>query len=115
MAATSAEARRLPLTGEYTWVQVMTRSSCTYTNRLIWFDDLSYLEVAAFTELNEFTAPFLAFLEHHEGAKFSGTEVGAPAQAVSFLTGAGYPNVGPIPAPPLTIESTGDVVGLTPL
>jgi hypothetical protein len=44
-------------------------------NRLIWFDDLSYLEVATFTELNEFTAPFLAFLEHHEGAKFYGTEV----------------------------------------
>jgi len=84
-------------------------------NRLIWFDDLSYLEVAAFTELNEFTAPFLAFLEHHEGAKFYGTEVVDAAQAVSFLTGAGYPNVGPIPAPPLTIESTGDVVGLTPL
>src|SRR6185295_3743142 len=84
-------------------------------NRLIWFNDLSYLEVATFTELNEFTAPFLAFLEDHEGGKFYGTEVVDAAQAVTFLTGAGYPNVGPIPAPPLTIESTGEVVGLTPL
>jgi catechol 2,3-dioxygenase-like lactoylglutathione lyase family enzyme len=84
-------------------------------NRLIWFDDLSYLEVVTFTELNDFTAPFLAFLEHHEGAKYYGTEVADAAQASAFLTGAGYPNTGPLPALPLTIESTGDVVGLTPL
>lgn len=84
-------------------------------NRLIWFDDLSYLELLAFTEANDFTAPFLAFLEDHEGAKLYGTEVTDAAQAVSFLTAAGYPNVGPIPAPPLTIASTGDVVGLSPL
>lgn len=84
-------------------------------NSLIWFRDETYLEIATFTELNEFTAPFLAFLEDHEGAKFYGTEVVDPAQATAFLTGAGYPNVGPIPAPPLTIESTGEVVGLTPL
>jgi catechol 2,3-dioxygenase-like lactoylglutathione lyase family enzyme len=84
-------------------------------NRLIWFSDLSYLELATFTERNDFTAPFLDFLEHHEGAKFYGTEVVNAAQAITFLTGAGYPNVGPIPAPPLTIESTGQVVGLTPL
>ena len=84
-------------------------------NRLIWLSDGSYLELDAFTELNEFTAPFLEFLEHHEGAKFYGTEVLDAAQAVTFLTGAGYPNVGPIPAPPLTLESTGDVVGLIPL
>ena len=84
-------------------------------NRLIWFDDLSYLEILAFTELNEFTAPFLAFLENHEGAKFYGTEVIDGAQASAFLTDAGYPNVGPIPAAPLVIESTGEVVGLSPL
>ena len=84
-------------------------------NRLIWFKDRSYLEIATFTERNEFTAPFLDFLEHHEGAKFYGTQVVDAAQAVAFLTGAGYPNVGPIPASPLTIESTGEVVGLTPL
>jgi catechol 2,3-dioxygenase-like lactoylglutathione lyase family enzyme len=84
-------------------------------NRLIWFDDLSYLEILTFTELNGFTAPFLAFLEDHEGAKFYGTEVTDAAQAISFLTGAGYPNVGPIPAAPLIIESTGEVVGLSPL
>jgi catechol 2,3-dioxygenase-like lactoylglutathione lyase family enzyme len=84
-------------------------------NRLIWFGDLSYLEIATFTQLNEFTAPFLDFLEHHEGGKFYGTEVVDAAQAISFLTGAGYPNVGPIPAAPLTIESTGEVVGLSPL
>ncbi len=84
-------------------------------NRLIWFDDLSYLEVLAFTERNDFTAPFLDFLEHHEGGKFYGSEVVDVDQAIAFLTGAGYPNVGPIPAPPLTIESTGDVVGLSPL
>ena len=84
-------------------------------NRLIWFDDETYLEVVAFTELNDFTAPFLAFLEHHEGAKFYGTDVVDAAQAITFLTDAGYPNVGPIPAPPLTIEETGDVVGLNPL
>lgn len=84
-------------------------------NRLIWFDDLSYLELATFTELNEFTAPFLAFLEHHEGGKFYGTEVVDADRAVTFLTAAGYPNVGPIPAPPLTLEATGQVVGLTPL
>lgn len=84
-------------------------------NRLIWFDDLTYLEVVAFTELNEFTAPFLAFLEEHEGAKFYGTDVADAAQAISFLTAAGYSSVGPIPAAPLTIEETGELVGLSPL
>ena len=84
-------------------------------NRLIWFNDLSYLEVLTFTERNDFTAPFVDFLEDHEGAKFYGTEVVDAAQAITFLTGAGYPNVGPIPAPPLIIESTGEVVGLSPL
>jgi catechol 2,3-dioxygenase-like lactoylglutathione lyase family enzyme len=84
-------------------------------NHLIWFRNLSYLEIATFTERNQFTAPFLDFLAHHEGGKFYGTEVVDAARAVAFLTGAGYPNVGPIPAPPLTIESTGEVVGLTPL
>ncbi len=84
-------------------------------NRLIWFNDLSYLEILTFTELNDFTAPFLAFLEEHEGAKFYGTEVTDADQAISFLNDAGYPNVGPIPAAPLIIESTGDVVGLSPL
>jgi catechol 2,3-dioxygenase-like lactoylglutathione lyase family enzyme len=84
-------------------------------NRLIWFNDLTYLEIATFTELNEFTAPFVAFLEHHEGGMFYGTDVVDAAQAIAFLTGAGYPNIGPIPAPPLTIESTGEIVGLTPL
>ena len=84
-------------------------------NSLIWFDDQTYLEIATFTELNEFTAPFLAFLENHEGAKFYGTDVLDAAQAIAFLTGAGYANVGPIPAPPLTIEATGEVVGLSPL
>jgi hypothetical protein len=84
-------------------------------NRLIWFRDQSYLELATFTERNEFTAPFLDFLEDHEGAKFYGTDVVDAEQAITFLTGAGYPNVGPIPAPPLTIESTGEVVGTTPL
>lgn len=84
-------------------------------NRLIWFDDLSYLEVATFTANNEFTAPFLAFLEDHEGGKFYGTEVTNAAQAIAFLTGHGYPVAGPIPAAPLTIESTGQVLGTTPL
>ena len=84
-------------------------------NRLIWFNDLTYLELVTFTELNEFTAPFLAFLEDHEGGKFYGTDVADAARATAFLTGAGYPNTGPIPAPPLTIESTGEVVGLSPL
>ena len=84
-------------------------------NRLIWLSDQTYLEILAFTELNEFTAQFLAFLEHHEGAKFYGTDVVDAAQAISFLNSAGYANVGPIPAPPLTIESTGEVVGLSPL
>jgi hypothetical protein len=80
-------------------------------NRLIWFDDLTYLEILAFTELNEFTAQFLAFLENHEGAKFYGTDVQDTAQAIAFLNGAGYANIGPVPAPPLTIESTGEIVG----
>ncbi|HEX5716236.1 MAG TPA: VOC family protein [Thermoanaerobaculia bacterium] len=84
-------------------------------NSLIWFSDLTYLEVVAFTELNEFTALFLAFLEDHEGAKFYGTDVLDAAQAIAFLTGAGYANAGPIPAAPLTIEATGEVVGLSPL
>ena len=84
-------------------------------NRLIWLSDLSYLELDAFTERNASTAPFLDFLDHHEGAKFYGTQVEDAARAASFLTAAGYPNVGPIPALPLTIESTGQVVGLTPL
>ncbi len=84
-------------------------------NRLIWFGDRSYLELLTFTERNDFTAPFVDFLDHHEGGKFYGTEVVDAAQAIAFLTGAGYPNAGPIPAPPLTIESTGQVVGLTPL
>ena len=84
-------------------------------NSLIWFDDLTYLEVVTITELNPFTAEFLAFLENHEGGKYYGTDVADAAQAVTFLTGAGYPNVGPIPAAPLTIESTGELVGLSPL
>ena len=80
-------------------------------NRLIWFDDLTYLEILAFTELNDFTAPFLAFLENHEGAKFYGTDVQSVAQAMAFLSSVGYAHVGPVPAPPLTIESTGEIVG----
>lgn len=84
-------------------------------NRLIWFRDLSYLEIDTFTQSNPFTAPFLAFLEHHEGAKFYGTEVLDADRASAFLTGAGYPNTGPIPASPLTLESTGQTVGSIPL
>jgi catechol 2,3-dioxygenase-like lactoylglutathione lyase family enzyme len=84
-------------------------------NSLIWFNNRAYLEIATFTERNDATAPFLDFLEHHEGAKFYGTDVLNATRAIAFLTGAGYPNVGPIPAGPLTIESTGEVVGLTPL
>lgn len=84
-------------------------------NSLIWFSDQTYLEIVTFTELNDFTAPFLAFLEDHEGAKFYGTDVANAAQAVAFLNGAGYPAVGPVPAPLLTIESTGEVVGDSPL
>ncbi|HEX4962495.1 MAG TPA: VOC family protein [Thermoanaerobaculia bacterium] len=84
-------------------------------NRLIWFRDRSYLELAAFTERNDFTAPFLDFLEQHEGAKFYGTEVVNATQAINFLTSAGYPNVGPVPAPPLTLVSTGETVGPIPL
>jgi hypothetical protein len=84
-------------------------------NRLIWFRDLSYLEIDAFTASNPATAPFLDFLAHHEGAKFYGTEVHDAAQAAAFLTGAGYPNVGPLPAGPLTVAATGQVVGQTPL
>lgn len=84
-------------------------------NSLIWFGDQTYLEILAFTELNEFTAPFLAFLENHEGAKFYGTDVVDAAQAMAFLTAAGYGHVGPVPAPPLTLEATGEVVGLSPL
>src|SRR6202163_913512 len=84
-------------------------------NHLIWFSDRSYLEIDAFTELNPSTAPFLDFLAHHEGGKFYGTDVHDAAQTAAFLATAGYPNVGPIPAGPLTIESTGQVVGLTPL
>lgn len=84
-------------------------------NRLIWFDDLSYLEVDAFTEDNPATAPFLAFLAEHEGALFYGTQVFDANQAAAFLTAAGYPNTGPIPAPPLTLVATGQTVGATPL
>jgi catechol 2,3-dioxygenase-like lactoylglutathione lyase family enzyme len=84
-------------------------------NRLIWMKDRSYLEIDAFTESNDATAPFLDFLQHHEGAKFFGTAVQDAAATATFLTGAGYPNVGPIPAGPLTVEPTGQVVGLTPL
>lgn len=80
-------------------------------NSLIWFEDQTYLEILAFTELNEFTAPFLAFLENHEGAMFYGADVVDAAQAMAFLTGAGYGHVGPIPAPPLTLEATGEIVG----
>lgn len=84
-------------------------------NRLIWFEDLSYLELLAFTELNDFTAPFVAFLETHEGAAFYGTEVTDLPQAMAFLNGAGYGFVGPVPAPPLTIEATGQTFGFSPL
>jgi catechol 2,3-dioxygenase-like lactoylglutathione lyase family enzyme len=85
------------------------------TNHLIWFDDLSYLEIDAFTESNPSTAPFLDFLDHHEGGKIYGTEVLDAARAVDFLTTAGYPNVGPIPAGPLTLVPTGETVGAVPL
>lgn len=84
-------------------------------NRLIWFDDLSYLEVDAFTEANPFTQQFLDFLALHEGVGFYGTEVLDADGAAAFLTAAGYPNTGPIPAPPLTLEATGDTVGASPL
>jgi catechol 2,3-dioxygenase-like lactoylglutathione lyase family enzyme len=84
-------------------------------NRLIWFDDLSYLEVDAVTEANPFTQPFLDFLADHEGAKFYGTEVLDADRAAAFLTAAGYPNTGLIPAPPLTLEPTDQTVGATPL
>jgi hypothetical protein len=84
-------------------------------NRLIWFDNLGYLELDAFTADNAATAPYLAFLQDHEGAKFYGTQVVDAARAVKFLDGAGYPNTGPIPAGPLTIQATGQVVGQTPL
>jgi catechol 2,3-dioxygenase-like lactoylglutathione lyase family enzyme len=84
-------------------------------NRLMWFDDLSYLELDAFTANNPGTAPFLDFLTHHEGAKFYGTEVRNATHAAAFLTAAGYPNTGLIPAGPLTVQSTGQVIGTTPL
>lgn len=84
-------------------------------NRLIWFEDTAYLELDAFTQDNPGTAPFLAFLENHEGAKFYGTQVLDATRAVTFLDAAGYPNTGPIPAGPLTVQATGQVVGLTPL
>ncbi len=84
-------------------------------NRLIWFDDLSYLEVDAVAEANPFTQPFLDFLAQHEGAKFYGTEVLDANRAAAFLTAAGYPNTGLIPAPPLTLVATGETVGATPL
>ncbi|HEX2642116.1 MAG TPA: VOC family protein [Thermoanaerobaculia bacterium] len=80
-------------------------------NRLVWFEDQSYLEILTITEVNDFTAPFAAFLESFEGAAFYGSEVTNVSQAMAFLTGAGYGHVGPVPAPPLTIESTGQVVG----
>ncbi len=85
------------------------------TNHLIWFNDLSYLEIDAFTENNAGSAPFLDFLEHHEGGKIYGTEVLNAAHAASFLTAAGYPNTGPIPAGPLTLVPTGQTVGAIPL
>jgi catechol 2,3-dioxygenase-like lactoylglutathione lyase family enzyme len=85
------------------------------TNRLIWFKDLSYLEVDAFTERNDFTAPFLDFVNAHEGVDFFGTEVRDAAKASTFLTNAGYPNTGPLPASPLTLVATGETVGAIPL
>lgn len=84
-------------------------------NSLIWFEDGTYLEILAFTELNEFTAPFLAFLENHEGAKFYGADVVDAAQATAFLAGAGYGYAGPVPAAPITLEATGEIVGSLPL
>ncbi|HRC88092.1 MAG TPA: VOC family protein, partial [Thermoanaerobaculia bacterium] len=84
-------------------------------NSLIWFSDLSYLEVLTFVDDNPFTAPFLEFLEHHQGGKFYGNDVVDFTQALAFLNGAGYPAVGPLPAGPLTIEETGQVLGLVPL
>ncbi|HEX4496205.1 MAG TPA: VOC family protein [Thermoanaerobaculia bacterium] len=98
----------------FTETPVLT-SDAGVENRLIWFRDLSYLEIDSFTQSNPGTAPFLDFLAHHEGAKFYGTEVLNAAQAVAFLTGAGYPNVGPIPAGPLTVAATGQQIGLIPL
>src|ERR1700687_1959651 len=44
-------------------------------NRLVWFDDLSYLELDAFTADNPGTAPFLAFLARDGRGKFYGTQV----------------------------------------
>ncbi|HTQ78415.1 MAG TPA: VOC family protein [Thermoanaerobaculia bacterium] len=84
-------------------------------NRILWFRNLSYLEIDTVTDDNPFTQPFVDFLAHHEGAKFYGTEVLDASAAASFLTGAGYPNSGLIPAPPLTLVSTGQTVGATPL
>jgi catechol 2,3-dioxygenase-like lactoylglutathione lyase family enzyme len=109
-AVTSVFSRQLGFTETPTLT-----SAAGVENRLIWFPDLSYLEIDSFTADNPATAPFLDFLAHHEGGKFYGTEVVDANQAVSFLNAAGYPNVGPIPAGPLTLESSGETVGPIPL
>lgn len=84
-------------------------------NSIIWFDDLTYLELATYTEVNPVTQPYVDFLDEFEGGKFYAIDVIDYTQTMAFLTSVSYGSFGPVPAPPLTIEGTTDVVGLTPL
>jgi len=76
-------------------------------NSVIWFEDLTYLELVTYTEENQFTAPIVAFLDVFEGAKLYGMSVSSAAQAATFLQGRGFLTAGPQPGPPLTLEADG--------
>lgn len=79
-------------------------------NTLIWFEDLSYLEIATYAEVNEFTAPIVSFLDTYEGAKIYATEVSSSEDAEHFFSDLGLDTSGVLIAPPLFLEHTGEML-----
>jgi len=79
-------------------------------NTIIWFEDLTYLEIATYSEVNEFTAPVVSFLDTFEGAKAYATEVSSSWDAAWFFTDVGLDHTGVLVAPPLFIEQTSEML-----
>ena len=98
----------------FTTTPVLTSPAATMSS-LVWFPDLTYVEIASPFEENPLTAPFLDFLDSHEGGKFYAIGTADALAWSSHLTAAGYPNTGPIAAFPLMLESSGQVLSVDPL
>lgn len=97
-----------------TWVEDLgfraspaIESALGVRNTIIWFPDGTYVELATYTDENEFTAPVVAFLDSHEGAKAYATEVGSIADAADFFDTIDLANTGPFESFPLFVARTG--------